>query len=259
MTLAGAQVSSLRPYLQTEADVQNSFQKLRRMGYRVVQLQWLAPSLSPDFIAGALLASGLQSVSTQDYFDAVEADWGNTVRLHQLCGSRHVCVSGIPGGAVTKDECLSFVRRAGRMIEALRPLDMVLSFHPRSREFAPVAGQTAVDFVLAQLPQMMLGLDCYHAFKAGADVEALLRRYRGRVDFVHFKDFILDPDGKEHLTPVGQGCVDWAPVIAACRDTGVPWVFAEQETWEKDAFDCMAESLGYLKSQGLPAENSASC
>ena len=39
--------------------------------------------------------------------------------------------------------------------------------------------------------------------------------------------------------------------LAAARDAGVPWVFAEQETWEQDAFVCMAQSLDYLQKQGL--------
>ena len=50
---------------------------------------------------------------------------------------------------------------------------------------------------------------------------------------------------------MGQGVINWPPLLAAARDAGVPWVFAEQETWEQDAFVCMAQSLDYLQKQGL--------
>ena len=38
--IVGAQVSSLRPYLQTPQELRASLQKLADMGYRTVQMQW---------------------------------------------------------------------------------------------------------------------------------------------------------------------------------------------------------------------------
>lgn len=251
MPLAGIQLSSLRPYLQTERDARDTFSRLSAMGCRVVQLQWLSPSLSPEWVAGALRATGLKSVSSQDFFEQVQKDWEQTVRLNRLCGSRHICVSGIPGHFLDADACSRFALRAGRMARSLAPLGMRLSFHPRAREYAKIGDKTAVELVLEQTPELMLGLDCYHAVKAGAEPAALIRRYASRIDFVHFKDFYTDPRGTEHLVPLGRGRIDWPPLIAACREAQIPWIFAEQETWETDAFACMAESLAYLAGHGV--------
>jgi len=55
---------------------------------------------------------------------------------------------------------------------------------------------------------------------------------------VHFKDAIGDT-----LVPAGQGQVNWAGVMEACRDTGVPYGFVEQEKWEKDPYECLKEAL----------------
>ena len=96
-----------------------------------------------------------------------------------------------------------------------------------------------------------LGLDLYHLIKAGLDPDEWMHRYQGRIEFVHFKDCCHDSSGKELLVPLGQGEIDWASSIRACKETGVKWAFAEQERWQKDAFQCMAESLAFLKENGI--------
>lgn len=262
-TIVGAQVSSLKPYLQTPQELCASLQKLAEMGYRLVQMQWWNPEFSPEFVAKAVRDAGLQCVSTQDYYEAVKADFARTVRLNELCGSRCVCVSGIPArqasraGGLSREDVLVFSEELAEMAARLAPLGMTLAFHPRAREWAALAdagGVCATELLLQNSPEnVTLGLDLYHSGKAGLAADALLRRFAGRTEFVHFKDYRLDADGTEHLTPVGQGCTDWSAAVAACRETGVPWAFTEQETWEKDAFLCMRESLAAMRAWGFEA------
>ena len=93
---------------------------------------------------------------------------------------------------------------------------------------------------------VQMGLDLYHVNKAGLNMADWIRKFRGRMDFVHFKDEKFLPDGRKILVPVGQGDTDWEDAVSACRETGLRWIFAEQERWEKDAFVCMRESLEWL-------------
>ena len=262
-TIVGAQASSVKPYLQTPEDLRASLQKLAEMGYRLVQMQWWNPEFSPEFVAEAVRDAGLQCVSTQDFYETVKGDFARTVRLNELCGSRCVCVSGIPAkeanpsGALGREAVLAFAEELAEMAARLAPHGMTLAFHPRAREWAVLAdagGVTATELLLQNSPEnVTLGLDLYHSGKAGLAADALLRRFAGRTEFVHFKDFVVDAAGTEHLTPVGHGQTDWRAAVAACRETGVPWAFAEQEKWEKDAFDCMRESLAAMRAWGFEA------
>ncbi len=249
---AGAQVSSLKAYLQTPGQMEETFEKLRRIGYRVVQLQWINPEIPPETVAAALSRTGLVSVSTQDYYQEVRNHISATLKLHELCGSRNICVSGIPESLLTEEGCLTFSRELTDFASQMEAVGRVVSFHPRVQEFCRFGGRSAVEILMENTPDsFQLGLDLYHLIRAGEDPQAWLRRFRGRIEFVHFKDYRMDADGREHLVPVGQGLIDWEPIIRACEENGVKWIFAEQERWEKDAFLCMAESLAHLREMGV--------
>lgn len=252
MITAGAQISSLQAYLQTPEQMEETFEKLKSIGYRVIQIQWINPDIPPERVAAALRRTGLISVSTQDYYQKVREQLSATLRIHELCGSRNICVSGIPEAFLTEEGCLDFARELTDFASQMEAVGRVVSFHPRVREFCSFGGRSAVEILMENTPDsFQLGLDLYHVIRAGQDPEVWLHRYRGRIEFVHFKDYCLNADGEEYLVPVGQGLIDWKPVIRACEETGVKWIFAEQERWEKDAFLCMAESLDFLRAMGV--------
>lgn len=111
--IVGAQVSSLRPYLQTPQELRASLQKLADMGYRTVQMQWWNPEFEPELVAAAVRDAGLTCVSTQDLYTAVRDDFERTVRLNVLCGSTCVCVSGIPAPVPDTASVLAFSAELG--------------------------------------------------------------------------------------------------------------------------------------------------
>lgn len=252
MVTAGAQVSSLQAYLQTPQQMEETFCRLGEMGYHIVQIQWVNPEIPPETVAEALKKAGLTSVSTQDYYSAVMEHLEDTLRLHDLCGSRNICVSGIPCEFFSEDGCMVFAGKLTAFAAQMEAQGKVVSFHPRVQEYRRFGGKTAVDILMENTPDsFQLGLDLYHLIKAGLDPDEWIRRYQGRIEFVHFKDFCHGPNGEELLVPVGQGEIDWTSSIRACKETGIKWAFAEQERWQKDAFQCMAESLAFLKGNGI--------
>lgn len=252
MTIAGIQVSSLKAYLQTPEDMYETFRRLSEMGCKTVQLQWINPGISNEVIANALKETGLYSVSTQDYYEEVTTHLEKTLRLNDLCDSTHVCVSGIPTKYRSYEGCLAFAHKLNSLSEQLEKDGKVLSFHPRSQEFDLFDGIPGMEILMEHTrKEVCLGLDLYHVRKAGLDAAEWIKKYAGRIDFVHFKDCVHLSDGSEKLVPVGQGDTDWAPVVRACLEADIPWAFAEQERWDKDAFICMKESFEWLLQQGF--------
>ena len=155
--IVGAQVSSLRPYLQTPQELRASLQKLADMGYRTVQMQWWNPEFEPELVAAAVRDAGLTCVSTQDLYTAVRDDFERTVRLNVLCGSTCVCVSGIPAPVPDTASVLAFSAELAAMAARIAPLGMTLAFHPRAREWAPAdtaePGLSCTELLLEHTPQ----------------------------------------------------------------------------------------------------------
>ena len=250
----GAQISSIKAYIQTESDVLTSFQKISKMGYRIVQNQWINPDIDPVFIADVMQKNGLECVSTQDFFQVVEPDFERVIQTNKLWNSRLICVSGIPEAYLSggREGVLTFAGVLTRMTERAREEGMALSFHPRWQEYKTIDEKTATDWLLDNTPfDCQLGLDLYHLIKAGEDPVSWIQRYAGRMDFVHFKESVVNAQGEEILVPIGQSGYDWGPVIEAAQQAGVKWGFAEQERWQKNAFVCMKESFEYLLQKGL--------
>lgn len=258
-TIVGVQASSLRDFLQTPDSLCETLKRLFAMGYRFVQMQWWNPQLEPEFVAQAVRDSGLVCIGTQDFYENVRADFARILRLNELCESRCVCISRIPAPALSRSRVLDFAQEILPMAQELQARGMTLAFHPHAREWAPVDENnpdfTFVDLLLENTPDnVTLGLDLYHTGHAGLRAEDILHRFAGRIDFAHFKDYIIRKDGTEALVPVGQGQTDWTDAVHACMETRVPWVLTEQERWEKDAFICMQESLAFMQAQGFPTE-----
>lgn len=59
-------------------------------------------------------------------------------------------------------------------------------------------------------------LDVYWAVSAGVDVPDLLERYGDRVALLHVKDGVA-PYGEDDITGLGEGDIDFAPILAAAQ------------------------------------------
>lgn len=238
----GIQVSSLKPLLLDEVQVKTAFAKMKALGCHVVQLQWVNPAVPVAMIAEA--ARGMESVGTQDFYEAVRQNLEYYVNLNALTNGKWLCVSRIPDRLKSEEGLPVFLEELRQMQKRLDKFGQKLCFHPVSGDFTALPGMDAVEWILEAMPELEICLDLYHLNRNCGDMPGFIRKYRGRVCMVHFKD------GKEgKLVPAGQGETNWAGVVNACLETGVPYGFAEQETWEGDPFICLKEAMDWVEAQ----------
>ncbi len=252
MTALGYQASSLKAYLTTPEDVLDTFRKLHAIGYRHVQLQWIDRAVPLEATRDALHASGLACIGTQDAYTDVLADLAYYIRMNKLWGSSALCVSSFPREQMNREGIAAFIKQLEELEKRLAQEGIALTFHPLWHNYA-CAGGIDLQEAIASAAQGRIGLTLcvHHIVRAGLSPVAYLKRFAGRVEVCHFKDSALFPDGREHLVPVGQGRIDWPPVFSACHETGVKWGLAEQENWQKDAFECAREAYEYITAQGI--------
>lgn len=241
---SGIQVSSLKPLLQDAAQVREAFARMKGLGCRVVQLQWIEPSVPPEVIAAALKENDMISVSVQDFYDLVREDFEYYVNLNALTGGKWLCVSRIPQRLKSREGLDAYVAELRDMQKRLDAHGQKLCFHPVSADFQAVPGMDAVDYLLGAMPELNICLDLYHLNRNCADMPSFIRRYAGRVCMVHFKDSVGD-----ELVPAGQGTVNWEGVVRACLEAKVPYGFVEQERWDRNPYDCLGEAMAWLDKE----------
>ncbi len=247
--ITGIQLSSIKAYMQTESDARNSLARLAEMGYRAAQLQWHTKDVPAAALADALRQNGMYAVSVQDYTHVVLDDPDYYLRLADACAFSDITISGIPAEELSPDGIQRFAERVAPLHRRLRAEGRTLTFHPRWQELADIAGKSVLQRLMdASDPSLQILPDVNHIVRAGLNAPAFVTSLAGHINMLHAKDMTDTNREKSHLTPVGQGCVDWQPILTAAADAGVRYVFAEQESWDSDAFACMEESRHFLCS-----------
>lgn len=246
----GYQLSSITPYLQTEKDLRDSLRKIAAIGYTEVQLQGASYDIPDSAVASALKESGLACVATQEDFPVgFENQPRRAIERALACGCKYLSFAKWPGLLTSQKELERYAEDLTPVCEAAKNSGLILSFHPIGPDFMPLDGVPMYKMLMECLPDSVQLTFCVSScFGTGVEPAEVLKTYTSRVDLVHFKDVSIQSDGP-HLVPLGEGNTDWIPIAAACEQAGVKYIYAEQEHWDHDAFDCAATSLHYL--QGL--------
>ena len=240
----GIQISSLKPLLKTAEEVTLAFEKMAALGCRFGQIQWIDPSVPIDHIADTMARTGMKSLGTQDYHVTVTENPEYYVNLNDATGGIWLTVSRIPDRCKSREGLDLFARELTDLQDRLAPLGQRVCFHPVTPDYTAVPGMNAVEYLLEKLPWLEICLDLFHLDRNCEDMPGFIRRYAGRIPMAHFKDH-----RNGTLVPAGQGQVRWNGVVEACVDAGVGYALAEQETWDRDPYQCLKEALDWLDSQ----------
>lgn len=240
----GIQISSLKPLLLNERQVNEAFCKVRDLGCRTVQLQWIDPSVSAGFIAQTLEKYGIHSVSVQDFYEIIRKNLSYYTELNSAISGTWLCVSRIPDRLKSRKGLDTYITELRQMQNMLNPLKQKLCFHPVSADFTAIPGMNAVTYLFDHMPELDICLDLYHLHRNCEDMPVFIRRYSKRVCMVHFKD---SKNGEP--VPAGQGDTRWDGVVKACLDAGVPYGFVEQEQWQRDPYICLKEAMDWVDQE----------
>ncbi len=125
---------------------------------------------------------------------------------------------------------------------AAKKAGITLCFHNHEAEFKTVENVVPYDEFL-KLPADVLKfeLDLGWATKAGVNPVDLFKKHPGRFPLWHVKD--IDASGKP--CPVGQGTVDFKPIFAAAKESGLKQFFVEHDM-PADAIASITASKVYL-------------
>ena len=255
---AGINLYSVHKLIKTEEGLLDTAQKLKEMGY--ISMQYSGAEFIPERLKRVSDATGLPFVLTHMPADRIVNDTDKLMEEHAVFGCTNIGLGSIPIVAMVTEEnivdekiCKTKLEELNKAGEHMKKNGYSFFLHNHHYEFMRMSnGERIFDHIVENAPHINFTLDTYWVQYGGFDPAEEIRRLSGRIPCVHFKDMEILTDGEKRYCPVGAGILDFDGILSALEGTGCRVAFIEQdECFGADPFDCLKQSLAYLKSLGL--------
>jgi len=265
------QLYSVRDYMEKDMDA--TLKAVADMGYEYVEFAGFFDKTAEE-VRSMLDKYGLTAISVhQTYFPILE-DPEYWVKYLKTLGVKF-CAMPWMGAEKHKgtDEFENTVEEFKKVGKILKDAGIQFLYHNHEFEFETVDGKYKLDWLYESVPADLLEtqIDSCWVRYAGEDPAAYIRKYTGRTQIVHLKDFtckafnsgaayaLIGDDGKEQkkptredngfvFLPLGMGLQDFKSILEASEDAGADYVVVEQDqSIGRTSLEAVAISRKFLK------------
>ncbi|WP_261381420.1 sugar phosphate isomerase/epimerase family protein [Paenibacillus cremeus] len=251
-----AQLYTLREFLKTPEDIASTLKKVKEIGYNAVQVSGVGPIDSRE-LKELTSGLGLNICATHVGYAELTEKMEEVIEKHQIWGCQYVGLGGLPNEYRTSAEgYLKFASIANEIGRKLKAAGLTFIYHNHDFEFAKFGGRTGMDILFEETdPQAVdFELDVHWVQAGGADPVEWIKKVNGRMKVVHLKDYIVTPERERRFAEVGEGNMNFAAILQACREIGVEWGPVEQDQcYGRDPFESLAISFNNLRRMGVEA------
>ena len=252
------------------ADFEGTLKKIKALGYDGVEFAGLHGKTAAE-VKKMCDEIGLVPISAHvPYSELLKGD--ETFKAYAEIGCKYIVIPWIGAeylaGGENNAEFIENVKKFGELANAN---GMKLCYHNHDFEFQKVDGEYKLDRLYSDVSADLLltQLDTCWVNVGGENPSDYIRKYNGRIEIIHLKDFVggksenmyglIGADGKEkaedtskkfELRPVGYGVQNFPAILDACKEVGATWVVVEQDepSMGKTRLECVEASINYLKS-----------
>lgn len=251
------------------ADFEGTLKKVKELGYDGVEFAGLYGHSATETKA-LCEKTGLTPISAHvPYAELLKGE--ETFKTYAEIGCKYIVIPWIDAvylaGGEKNAEFYENVKKFG---ELANKHGMKLCYHNHDFEFEKVDGEYKLDNLYASISPELLStqLDTCWVNVGGENPAEFIRKYAGRVEIVHLKDFAgtkggnmyaligndesnrSEASGSFEFRPVGSGLQDFPSILAAAKDVDAAWVVVEQDepSMGKSRMECAQTSIDYLKS-----------
>ncbi len=251
------------------ADFEGTLKKVKALGYDGVEFAGLFGKSAAE-IKNMCAEIGLNPISAHVPFIDMMND-PSLLETYAEIGCKYVVIPYLteeyrPGN----DKFAEVIDGAKMLGEKANSLGMKLCYHNHDFEFVKIDGEYALDILYKEVSADLLQteLDTCWVNVGGENPADYVRKYTGRAEIVHLKDFVgcksdnmyaligIDEDekkdakGKFEFRPLGLGVQDFPAILEAAKDAGALWVVVEQDqpTLGLAPIECAEKSINYIKT-----------
>ena len=235
----GIQLYSVREPLAE--DFRGTLEALVKMGIKGVELAFYYGDMEPAELADLMKELNLEVCGIYEHFPNL-ADETNKVYEYAKALNCKYLTSGLSLEMLKDDfeSCVGMAKVACMTAEENR---ITICYHAHAHEFKKVDGEALLDKLFDAVPEMAFEADTAWIKCGGEDVVGYLEKYSDRIPLLHVKDVKAD----DSITELGNGVIDFKPVVEFARNSQVEWVSYEQDTSELTPLESAQISLDYLK------------
>lgn len=255
-----------------EKDMAGTLDRVAELGFDGIEITGFFGH-SAEAIAGMCKKSGLLPFGC---FVMVESLLGEPLPESKGNWADFAAAFGIP--AITPDEAMAYLKTIGcQYIGLLPPRDrpteeifakyreaaeyagkygMKLQYHNHDFEFTNMEnGVYRMDHILESLPnEVLYEPDLGWMSIGGYPPEKALRKYAGRIEIVHLKDYWRAEDNYDFTAeykfrPTGYGVMDWARLLPLSEELIKPtWYVTDHDSaYDGDIYQELGMSLNYVR------------
>jgi sugar phosphate isomerase/epimerase len=246
----GAQLYNVRDYTKTPEDIEATLRRIRAMGFEVIQISAFGPC-DTGLLAGWVQELGLDVCVTHVPWPrlADREELKKVIAEHKELGCSQIGLGMRPGDVFpnTPEGWTRFIKKANAISARVRDAGLIFSYHNHDLEFQRWDGVTTLDRLAAECPELDFILDIFWVQAGGASPAAYIKKLKGRIRTIHFKDYRV-VDQVRQFAEIGQGNIDWDEIIPLCKAHHIPYAVIEQDAnFLVDPFESLAMSLEFLK------------
>ena len=254
------------------SDIGQAIEQIAATGYPGIQLLGNVLTVHPDpatlkaalaahkltFVA---LSSGSTPLDPAKERQTLEEHAAHAKYLH-AAGGKYLQIIGAGNPKSGASWTTADYKRQGRLLTEIGKHAADLGVQTGFHNHMGTIGQTpqAVDAIMdaADPNYVKLELDVAHYFQGGGDPAAAVRKYKGRLLFMHLKDVVPSKSTSNgyQFVELGQGRVDFKALLAALEETrfrgwGVVELDGERPGSTRSPEESARMSRQYLESLGV--------
>jgi len=222
------------------------FKKLKEQGWPAVQISALPEGYDPQEVATALEENDLKAAGMHISLDRLETDLEGVLKEVDLYGTKDI-ICPFLGQDLQNEAGYRKVKETLNQIANQAP-GYRISYHNHAFEFeTEIDGKDALAYLLEPTEdnKILAEIDVYWVNRGGQDPLEYIKPYANRMPIIHLKD--MTNDERQTFAEVGEGVIDFIPILKWGEANGVEWYAVEQDICERSPLDCLQTSLTNLK------------
>jgi sugar phosphate isomerase/epimerase len=235
-------------------DLDGTLAQVRAAGYTVVEAAGFY-NLSAANFRKTMDKAGLKCISAHYTLALLRSQLPYLIDYAHGVGLEYMVCSSSGGqhrdpsakGEPTLDDWHWIIDQFNIIGEKMKAAGLTLGIHNHTPEFQVYDGVTVYDELLrlSDPKLVFFEMDVGWVSAAGRDPVEILKKSPKRFPLMHAKDVARGADGKFHSAALGQGKMDYGPIMKAA--TGLKQYFVEQEEFDTDPMVELKNEAEYMR------------